>query len=134
MRLEQEVNIFAKDAIKRRFLAAETSVSVTQGKITALISESEIQELQNSGTTMYSKLGKLDMSVSGLTQQYSNLATKYDSVTNQYTALDSKLSEYKTTVDGLSANLSQVSTTDCSETLKAIPVLLYSAKAFVPAA
>lgn len=46
MRLEQEVNIFAKDAIKRRFLAAETSVSVTQGKIAALISESEIQELQ----------------------------------------------------------------------------------------
>ena len=110
MRLEQEVNIFAKDAIKRRFLAAETSVSVTQGKIAALISESEIQELQNSGTTMYSKLGKLDLNISGLTQQYSNLATKYDSVTNQYTALDSKLSEYKTTVDGLSANLSQVST------------------------
>jgi len=57
MRLEQEVNIFAKDAIKRRFLAAETSVSVTQGKIAALISESEIQELQNSGTTMYRKVG-----------------------------------------------------------------------------
>ena len=110
MRLEQEVNIFAKDAIKRRFLAAETSVSVTQGKIAALISESEIQELQNSKTTMYSKLGKLDLNISGLTQQYSNLATKYDSVTNQYIALDSKLSEYKTTVDGLSANLSQVST------------------------
>lgn len=69
MRLEQEVNVFAKDAIKRRFLAAETSVSVMQGKISALISESEIQELQNSGTTMYSKLGKLDMSVSGLTQR-----------------------------------------------------------------
>ena len=110
MRLEQGVNIFAKDAIKRRFLAAETSVSVTQGKIAALISESEIQELQNSKTTMYSKLGKLDLNISGLTQQYSNLATKYDSVTNQYIALDSKLSEYKTTVDGLSANLSQVST------------------------
>ena len=44
MRLEQEVNIFAKDAIKRKFLAAETSVSVIQGKITALISESEIQD------------------------------------------------------------------------------------------
>lgn len=110
MRLEQEVNVFAKDAIKRRFLAAETSVSVMQGKISALISESEIQELQNSGTTMYSKLDKLDMSVSGLTQQYSEMATKYDSVTEQYTALDSKLAEYKTSVDGLSADISQVST------------------------
>lgn len=110
MRLEQEVNVFAKDAIKRRFLAAETSMSVVQGKISALISESEIIELQNSGTTMYSKLGKLDMDVSGLTQQYSEMATKYDSVTEQYTALDSKLAQYKTSVDGLSADISQVNT------------------------
>lgn len=110
MRLEQEVNIYAKDAMKRRFLAAETSVSVVQGKISALISESEIRELQNSETTMYSKLGKLNMDISGLTQQYSNLTTRYDSVTNQYKILDSKLAEYKTSVDGLAANVSQVST------------------------
>lgn len=110
MRLEQEVNIYAKDAMKRRFLAAETSVSVMQGKISALISESEIQELQNSETTMYSKLGKLNMDISGLTQQYSDLTTRYDSVTNQYKMLDSKLAEYKTSVDGLVANVSQVST------------------------
>lgn len=110
MRLEQEVNIYAKDAMKRRFLAAETSVSVVQGKISALISESEIRELQNSETTMYSKLGKLNMDISGLTQQYSDLTTRYDSVTNQYKMLDSKLAEYKTSVDGLAANVSQVST------------------------
>lgn len=110
MRLEQEVNIYAKDAMKRRFLAAETSVSVVQGKISALISESEIRELQNSETTMYSKLGKLNMDISGLTQQYSDLTTRYDSVTNQYKILDSKLAEYKTSVDGLAANVSQVST------------------------
>lgn len=110
MRLEQEVNIYAKDAMKRRFLAAETSVSVVQGKISALISESEIRELQNSETTMYSKLGKLNMDISGLTQQYSDLTTRYDSVTNQYKILDGKLAEYKTSVDGLAANVSQVST------------------------
>lgn len=130
MRLEQEVNVFAKDAIKRRFLAAETSVSVVQGKISALISESEIQELQNSGTTMYSKLGKLDMSVSGLTQQYSEMATKYDSVTEQYTALDSKLAEYKTSVDGLSADISQVSTrlNDNYSTTEAMNAAIKAAK------
>lgn len=110
MRLEQEVNIYAKDAMERRFLAAETSVSVVQGKISALISESEIRELQNSETTMYSKLGKLNMDISGLTQQYSDLTTRYDSVTNQYKILDGKLAEYKTSVDGLAANVSQVST------------------------
>lgn len=110
MRLQKEINIFAKEAMIKRFRAIETAVSVTQGNISAIISDSEIVELQNSEITMYGKLGKLDMSVSGLVQQYTDLTTKYDSVRDQYTAIDSKLASYKTSVDGLSANLSQVST------------------------
>lgn len=110
MRLQKEINIFAKEAMIKRFHAIETAVSVTKGNISAIISDSEIVELQNSETTMYSKLGKLDMNVSGLVQQYTDLTTKYDSVRNQYTAMDSKLASYKTSVDGLSANISQVST------------------------
>lgn len=110
MRLQKEINIFVKEAMIKRFRAIETAVSVTKGNISAIISDSEIVELQNSETTMYSKLGKLDMSVSGLTQQYTDLTTKYDSVRDQYTAMDSKLASYKTSVDGLSANISQVST------------------------
>lgn len=110
VRLQKEINIFAKEAMIKRFRAIETAVSVTQGNISAIISDSEIVELQNSEITMYGKLGKLDMSVSGLVQQYTDLTTKYDSVRNQYTAMDSKLASYKTSVDGLSANISQVST------------------------
>ena len=52
---EKEINIYAKDAILKRFQANETSISITQGKISALISESELVELQNSKETMYSK-------------------------------------------------------------------------------
>lgn len=110
MRLQKEINIFAKEAMIKRFRAIETAVSVTKGNISAIISDSEIVELQNGENTMYSKLGKLDMSVSGLTQQYTDLTTKYDSVRDQYTAMDSKLASYKTSVDGLSANITQVST------------------------
>lgn len=110
MRLQKEINIFAKESMIKRFRAIETAVSVTKGNISAIISDSEIVELQNSETTMYSKLGKLDMSVSGLVQQYTDLTTKYDSVRDQYTAIDSKLATYKTSVDGLSANITQVST------------------------
>ena len=100
MRLQKEINIFAKEAMIKRFRAIETAVSVTQGNISAIISDSEIVELQNSEITMYGKLGKLDMSVSGLVQQYTDLTTKYDSVRDQYTAIDSKLASYKTSVDG----------------------------------
>lgn len=110
MRLQKEINIFAKEAMIKRFHAIETAVSVTKGNISAIISDSEIVELQNSETTMYSKLGKLNMSVSGIIQQYTDLTTKYDSVRDQYTAMDSKLASYKTSVDGLSTNITQVST------------------------
>lgn len=55
-KFQREVNIFSKEAILKRFQANETNFSVLKGKIEALISESEIIELQNSKVTMYSKL------------------------------------------------------------------------------
>lgn len=110
MRFEKEINIYSDEAIIKRFKANETSVSVVQGKISALISESEIVELQNSKGTMYSKLASAVMDVSGLQANFSDLTTKYNTVTEQYTALDSKVAEYKAGVNGLSANVSSVQT------------------------
>lgn len=108
MRFQKEVNIFAPDAILKRFQANETNFSVVKGKIEALISESEILELQNSKVTMYSKLADVKLTVHGLEQTYTDMASKYDSVTGKYTDLDAKVAEYKSTVDGFSSNLSQV--------------------------
>lgn len=110
MIFEKEINIYAKDAILKRFQANETSIAVTQGKISALISESELVELQNSEATMYSKLASVQLNVSGLTENFSDLTTKYDTVTGQYSALDAKVAEYKRGVDGLSANITAVNT------------------------
>ena len=73
-----------------------------------MISESEILELQNSKVTMYSKLADVKLTVHGLEQTYTDMASKYDSVTGKYTDLDAKVAEYKSTVDGFSSNLSQV--------------------------
>lgn len=63
MRFQKEINIFAKDAILKRFQTNETNFSVVKGKIEALISESEILELQNSKVTMYSKLVDVKLTV-----------------------------------------------------------------------
>lgn len=108
MRFQKEINIFAKDAILKRFQTNETNFSVVKGKIEALISESEILELQNSKVTMYSKLADMKLTVHGLEQTYTDISSKYDSVTGKYTDLDAKVAEYKSTVDGFSSNLSQV--------------------------
>lgn len=119
MIFEQEVSIFEKGATVKRFKANETSIGVVQGKISALISESELIELQNGRATMYSRLANAEMTVSRLQLDFSDLTTKYDTVTGQYTALDSKVAQYKAGVDGLSANLTKVSTkleTDYSTT------------------
>lgn len=110
MRFQKEVNIFAPDAILKRFQANETNFSVVKGKIEALISESEILELQNSKVTMYSKLADVKLAVDGLEQTYTDISSKYDSVSGQYTEMNSKVAEYKSAVDGFSANLTQVNT------------------------
>lgn len=109
MRFEREVNIYGDEVILKRFTANETSISVIQGEISAIISESELVELVDSSTTMYSKLASAIMDIDSLTINFSDLTTKYNTVSGQYTALDSKVAQYKASVDGLSANVSQIS-------------------------
>ena len=102
-KFQREVNIFSKEAILKRFQANETNFSVLKGKIEALISESEITELQNSKVTMYSKLADVKLTVDGLEQTYTDITSKYDAVSGKYTDLNSKVGEYKTAVDNFSA-------------------------------
>lgn len=109
MRFEREINIYGDEVILKRFTANETSISVIQGEISAIISESELIELIDSSVTMYSKLASAIMDIDSLEINFSDLTTKYDTISGQYTALDSKVAEYKASVDGLSANVSQIS-------------------------
>lgn len=109
MRFEREVNIYGDEVILKRFTANETSISVIQGEISAIISESEMIELIDSSVTMYSKLASAIMDIDSLTINFSDLTTKYNTVSGQYTALDSKVAQYQASVDGLSANVSQIS-------------------------
>lgn len=108
MRFEREINIYSDEAILKRFQANETSISVVQGKISALISESELIELENSNATMYSKLASAVLDIDSLNVNFSELNTKYNTVSGQYTALDSKVATYKASVDELSADISSV--------------------------
>lgn len=108
MRFEKEINIYGDEAVLKRFQANETSIAVVQGKISALISESELVELENSQATMYSKLASAILDIDSLTLNFSDLTTKYNTVSGQYTSLDSKVAEYKASVDGLSADITAV--------------------------
>ena len=109
LRFEKEINIYGDEVVLKRFRANETSISVLQGKISALISESELVELENSQATMYSKLASAILDIDSLTLNFSDLTTKYNTVSGQYTSLDSKVAQYKAGVDELSADITQVS-------------------------
>ena len=108
MRFEREINIYGDETVLKRFQAAETSISAVQGKISAMTSESELTELENSNATMYSKLASAIMEIDALTINFSDLTTKYNTVSGQYSALNSKVATYKASVDELSADISSV--------------------------
>ena len=110
MIFEQPVNIYSQDYLLKHFQSNETAVQVVRGKISALISESELIELQNSKATMYSKLASAVLDINSLQLQFSDISSKYDTVTGQYSSLDAKVADYKAGLDGLSVNLTNLST------------------------
>ena len=55
MRFEREINIYGDETVLKRFQAAETSISAVQGKISAMISESELTELENPNSVQQMK-------------------------------------------------------------------------------
>lgn len=119
MRFIKAINIYAKQGTLKRFKALETNFEVTQGKISALITESELIELQNGKKTMYSRMASAEQTISGLSQEYTDISSKYDTISGQYTDLNSKVGEYKTAVDNFSAALAKLSShieTDYSTT------------------
>ena len=88
MRFIKEITLFAPSGTLKRFQGLETSFKVEQGKISALISESELTELRNGNKTMYSRLYSAEQTVSGLEKLYTDVTGKYDAVSKQYTSLD----------------------------------------------
>ena len=94
VRFEKEVSIFAKNAILKRFQANETNLSIVQGKISAIISEDEITELQSGHVTMYSKLGEVEQTASGVNSKFSEFKTDYDKAQEEYKKFKTNTSEY----------------------------------------
>lgn len=94
VRFEKEVSIFAKNAILKRFQANETNLSIVQGKISAIISEDEITELQSGRVTMYSKLGEVEQTASGVSSKFSEFKTDYDKAQEEYKKFKTNTSEY----------------------------------------
>ena len=106
MRYESEVNIFNPSALNRKFSAIQTDFNVTLGKISAIISDSEIEQYQDGHTTMHDKLSATIQDLDGFHDQVSEMQTTYD---GQFSSVNSRLTTFDETLEGITASVSTVS-------------------------
>ena len=106
MRFEQEVNIFNPSALNRKFSAIQTDFDVTLGKISAIISDSDIEQYQDGHTTMNSKLSATIQDLDGFHTQVSEMQTEYD---EEFVNVNSRLTTFDETLDSITASVSSVS-------------------------
>lgn len=90
-----------RDELKAQY----TRFEVLQGKISAIISDSDIQHFQDGSSTWYSAYSLVAQTVTSLNAQFSEFKADYD---EDYSNIESKVAEYKASVDGFSATLSHV--------------------------
>ena len=106
MRLEVETNLYDSQALQRKFSGIDTQFSVTLGKISAIISDSEIEEYQDGHTTMHSRLLSIKSDLDGTKESVSDMKTTYD---NGFTTIQSRITQFDRTLDGITASVSSVS-------------------------
>lgn len=107
MVFENEVNLYGDAPIANKFSSHDTQFDVVQGEINAIISESEMAELIDGGSTMYSAMNNIKVDVQGVHGDISELSTTVDGQTQQITSINSKQASYEASLNQFSASLSQ---------------------------
>ena len=107
------VNIYDDEAIARAIRTQETQFQVLQGKISSLITDSELEVLRNGGSTMYSRMSSTEQTVEGITTQVSNIQTDLrdnrPTITSMNSAITQKANEITTSVNQTLQNYSTTS-------------------------
>ena len=86
--------------LNKKLTAQQTSFEVLRGKISAIISDSEIEEYRNGNITMASRLSSAIQTVDGFSQHVSSLESSYNAATGEFSSLKTKVSTFDQTVDG----------------------------------
>lgn len=107
------VNIYDDEAIARAIRTQETQFQVLQGKISSLITDSELEVLRNGGSTMYSRMSSTEQTVDGISTQVSSIQTDLrdnrPTVTSMNSAITQKANEITTSVNQTLQNYSTTS-------------------------
>lgn len=118
MRFENQVSIYDTDAIINKFNTQDTKFSVVNGKISAIISETEMSELISGGKTMYSQLADVSLDVDSLNANFHEIDADMDSVTSRVTACEVGINGLSLNVSTAMADISSIETWQSEVDLK----------------
>ena len=107
MIFENEVNLFDPNAIVNEFHAQTTQINVVQGKISAMISDSQIQELQNGTVNMFDRLVSAEADITGIRTQVSSLRQKDGELESQISTISQTASAISLEVSAVKNNYAQ---------------------------
>lgn len=107
MIFENEINLFDPNAIANEFHAQSTQINVVQGKISAMISDSQISELQNGEKNMYDRLVSAEADISGITTQVSELRQTDGELESQISTIRQTANEISLDVSSVKNNYAQ---------------------------
>lgn len=107
MVFRQETNLYDDNAIARKFSSQDTKFEVVQGKISYLISDSEIEEYGSGKGTVTSRLNTAESNIDGNSSLISSLTTQYDTLSGEVTAYESSTNEYKQTTNQTISTITQ---------------------------
>lgn len=107
MVFRQETNLYDDNAIAKKFSSQDTKFEVVQGKISYLISDSEIEEYGSGKGTVTSRLNTAESNIDGNSSLISSLTTQYDTLSGEVTAYESSTNEYKQTTNQTISTITQ---------------------------
>ena len=106
MRFETQTNLYGDAPLLQKLTSHDTQFSVVQGKISAMITESELAELVSGGKTMYSAMNSIAIDVNGVHADMSRMNTTIGENSGQIETLNTQMATYSATVNGISGEIS----------------------------
>lgn len=97
MKFERETNLYQDQALVKKLQSQDTDFEVLRGKISYLISDSEIAEWQDGDKTLTSRMNAAEATSEQFSRQISEVWTEYNALSDDIEEVSSSLNEYKQT-------------------------------------
>jgi len=113
MRFEKETNLYQDAAIANKFSSQDTQFNVVNGKISYLISESDIEEYEDKSKTVTSRLNSSENSIDRHSQQISSLQTDIVGINGNIDTFKSEVNTFEQTTN---STISSITSTVATKT------------------